>query len=98
MILSKSLAAVLDFGIAAIGAPPALGGVLIAMVVFTPEGISALRAVAANQLQRAINLCLGAATSTLGLTVPAVLMIGLLTGQTVVLGLSATNMVLLVRR
>ena len=63
---------------------------------FTPEGLSALRAVAANQLQRAVNLCLGAAASTLGLTVPAVLMIGLLTGQTVVLGLSATNMVLLV--
>ena len=95
-ILAKSLAAVLDFGIHAMGAPPALGGVLIAMVVFTPEGLSALRAVAANQLQRAVNLCLGAAASTLGLTVPAVLMIGLLTGQTVVLGLSATNMVLLV--
>jgi Ca2+:H+ antiporter len=96
VILAKSLAVVLDFGIHAMGAPPALGGVLIAMVVFTPEGLSALRAIAANQLQRAVNLCLGAATSTLGLTVPAVLMIGLLTGQTVVLGLSATNMVLLV--
>jgi Ca2+:H+ antiporter len=96
VILAKSLAVVLDFGIGRLGAPPALGGVLIAMVVFTPEGLSALRAVAANQLQRAVNLCLGAAASTLGLTVPAVLMIGLLTGQTVVLGLSATNMVLLV--
>lgn len=95
VILSKSLAAVLDFGIARLGAPPALGGVLIAMVVFTPEGLSALRAVAANQLQRAVNLCLGAATSTLGLTVPAVLVIGLLTGQVVVLGLSPTDMVLL---
>lgn len=95
VILSKSLAAVLDFGIARLGAPVALGGVLIAMVVFTPEGLSALRAVAANQLQRAVNLCLGAATSTLGLTVPAVLIIGLLTGQTVVLGLAQTEMVLL---
>ena len=96
VILSKSLAAVLDFGIAALGAPPALGGVLIAMVVFTPEGISALRAIAANQLTRAVNLCLGAATSTLGLTVPAVLVIGLATGQAVTLGLSPANMVLLV--
>ena len=61
VILAKSLAGVLDFGIHAMGAPPALGGVLIAMVVFTPEGLSALRAVAANQLQRAVNLCLGAA-------------------------------------
>ncbi|MBC8129887.1 MAG: calcium:proton antiporter [Rhizobiaceae bacterium] len=95
VILSKSLAAVLDHGIASLGAPPALGGILIALVVFTPEGISALKAVAANQLQRAINLCLGAATSTVGLTVPAVLAIGLMTGQPVVLGLSMTNMVLL---
>jgi len=85
----------LDEGIALSGAPAALGGIVIAMIVFTPEGISALKAVAANQLTRAVNLCLGAATSTLGLTVPAVLLIGLLSGQPVVLGLSPANMVLL---
>lgn len=95
VILAKSLAVVLDFGIARLGAPVALGGILIAMVVFTPECIAALKAITANQLQRAINLCLGAAASTLGLTVPAVLVIGLLTGQEVVLGLSGTNMVIL---
>ncbi|MBL6458567.1 hypothetical protein JMJ55_24830 [Belnapia sp. T6] len=96
VILAKSLAKVLDYGIAVLGAPPALGGVLIAMVVFTPEGISALRAITANQLTRAVNLCLGAATSTLGLTVPAVLVIGLATGQPVVLGLAPAGMVVLV--
>jgi len=95
VILAKSLAVILDHGIAALGAPTALGGVLIAAIVFTPEGISALKAVARNELQRAINLCLGAATSTVGLTVPAVLAIGLLTGQTVVLGLKPTEMTLL---
>jgi len=95
IILSKSLAQMLDQGIAILGAPTALGGIVIAMVVFTPEGISALKAVAANQLTRAINLCLGAATSTLGLTVPAVLLVGLITGAPVVLGLSSANMVLL---
>jgi Ca2+:H+ antiporter len=95
VILAKSLAAVLDFGIIKLGAPVALGGILIAMVVFTPECIAALRAISANQLQRAINLCLGAAASTLGLTVPAVLAIGLWTGQEIVLGLSGTNMVIL---
>lgn len=95
VILAKSLAAVLDFGIIKLGAPVALGGILIAMVVFTPECIAALRAISANQLQRAINLCLGAAASTLGLTVPAVLAIGLWTGQEIVLGLSGTNMIIL---
>ncbi|GEP06348.1 calcium:proton antiporter [Methylobacterium oxalidis] len=95
VLLSKSLAAILDHGIAALGAPSALGGVLIAAIVFTPEAISALKAIARNELQRAINLCLGAATSTIGLTVPAILAVGLLTGQTVVLGLKPTEMTLL---
>ena len=95
VILAKSLAVVLDFGIVQLGAPVALGGILIAMVVLMPEGIAAVRAISANQLQRAINLCLGAAASTLGLTVPAVLAIGLFTGQEVVLGLSKANMVIL---
>ncbi|MDP3254382.1 calcium:proton antiporter [Bosea sp. (in: a-proteobacteria)] len=95
VILAKSLAVVLDFGIIQLGAPVALGGILIAMVVFTPECIAALRAISANQLQRAINLWLGSAASTLGLTVPAVLAIGLFTGQEVVLGLSDANMIIL---
>jgi len=95
VILSKSLAKLLDQGIAALGAPTALGGILIAMIVFAPEGISALRAIRSDQLTRAINLCLGAATSTLGLTVPAILVIGLATGQPVTLGVSPANMVLL---
>jgi Ca2+:H+ antiporter len=95
VILAKSLAAVLDYGIAELSAPVALGGVLIAMVVFAAEGISAYRAIMADQLQRAVNLCLGAAASTLGLTVPAVLAIGIFTDKNVILGLSPINMVLL---
>ncbi|MEH3146214.1 MAG: calcium:proton antiporter [Methylobacterium frigidaeris] len=95
VLLSKSLAAIIDHGIGALGAPTALGGVLIAAIVFTPEGISAIKAIHRDELQRAINLCLGAVTSTVGLTVPAVLTIGLITGQTVVLGLAQTEMALL---
>lgn len=95
VILSKSLAKVLDYGIAATGAPHSLGGIIIAMLVFTPEGISALIAIRRDQLTRAINLCLGGAASTVGLTVPAVLAIGLFTGKPVVLGLPAASMVLL---
>lgn len=95
VILSKSLAKLLDSGIEGLGAPAALGGIIIAVIVLTPEAISAIRAVSANHLTRAINLCLGAAASTLGLTVPAVLVIGLATGQDVVLGLSPANMILL---
>ena len=96
VILSKSLAKILDYGIAATGAPHALGGIIIAMLVFTPEGISALIAIRGDQLTRAINLCLGGAASTVGLTVPAVLAIGLFTGKPVVLGLPPASIVLLV--
>lgn len=95
VILSKSLAKILDYGIAATGAPHALGGVIIAMLVFTPEGLSALSAIRRDELTRAINLCLGGAASTVGLTVPAVLAIGLLAGKPVVLGLPPASIVLL---
>jgi len=95
VLLAKSLAVLLDHGIAVLGAPVALGGLLIAAVVFTPEAITALRAVTNNELQRAINLCLGAAASTVGLTVPAILAISLFFGKSAILGLSPTEMTLL---
>lgn len=94
VLLSKNLDKVVKTGIEALGAPVALSGVLIALIVFTPEGISALKAAYKNQLQRTVNLCLGACLSTLGLTLPAVLIIGLITGQQVILGLDQTGVVL----
>jgi Ca2+:H+ antiporter len=95
VLLAKQLAKLVDHGIAVLHAPPAIGGVLIALIVFTPEAMSALRAALDNQMQRAVNLCLGAVSSTIGLTVPAVLVIGLITGQSVVLGLAPASIVLL---
>ncbi|MGU3575609.1 calcium:proton antiporter [Brucellaceae bacterium C25G] len=94
VVLSKYLAVIIDYGVATTGAPIALGGLLIAIIVFTPESITAIKAALNNETQRAINLCLGAFVSTVGLTVPAVLTIGLLTGKTVVFGISATETVL----
>jgi Ca2+:H+ antiporter len=95
VLLAKQLAKLLDYGITVLHAPPAVGGVLIALIVFTPEGMSALRATLDNQLQRAVNLCLGSAASTIGLTVPAVIGIGLFTGQVVVLAIDNASTVLL---
>ena len=96
MLLAHDLAILIDLGIEQAGAPAAVGGVLIAIIVFTPESITAVKAAVANQMQRAINLCLGAFVSTVGLTVPAVLAIGLIMNKTVVLGLNAADMLLLV--
>jgi Ca2+:H+ antiporter len=96
VLLAKQLSKILDAGIKALDAPSALGGVLIATIVFMPEGLAALRAVSLNRLQRTVNLCLGAAASTIGLTVPAILAISVVTGQNIVLGLDPAEMVLLV--
>lgn len=96
VLLSKYLAIIIDYGVAITGAPIALGGLLIAIIVFTPESITAIKAALNNETQRAVNLCLGAFVSTVGLTVPAVLVIGLLTGKTVIFGISPTETVLFV--
>lgn len=95
VLLAHDLAVVIDYGVASAGAPVAVGGVLIAIIVFTPELITAVKAAFNNETQRAINLCLGAFVSTVGLTVPAVLAVGLVTGKAVVLGISPTETVLL---
>ncbi|MEM8610119.1 MAG: calcium:proton antiporter [Myxococcota bacterium] len=95
VLLSKQLAIIIDFGIAEIGAPAAFGGLLVAIIVLAPEAIAALRAAYANQLQRSINISLGSALATIGLTVPAVLLIGIVTGNKVVLGLSPVETLLL---
>ena len=95
VLLAHDLAVVIDYGVASAGAPVAVGGVLIAIIVFTPESITAVKAAFNNENQRAMNLCLGAFVSTVGLTVPAVLTVGLITGKTVVLGISPFETVLL---
>jgi Ca2+:H+ antiporter len=94
VLLAHDLAVVIDYGVAIAGAPVAVGGVLIAIIVFTPESITAVKAALNNETQRAINLCLGAFVSTVGLTVPAVLGVGLVTGKTVIFGISPTETVL----
>lgn len=96
VFLSHDMAIVVDYGIAAADLPPVLGGVLIAIIVFTPESITAVKASLNNEAQRAVNLCHGAFVSTVGLSVPSVLIIGLLTRQTVMFGLSPTETILFV--
>lgn len=95
VLLSKRMATLVDFGIVEARAPVALGGVIIALMVLTPEGIAALKAARDNHLQRSVNLLLGSALATIGLTVPAVLVISLLIGSPVTLGLDDASAVLL---
>lgn len=96
VLLSKSMAKIIDYKISSMGAPVALGGVLIAILVLAPEGLAAIKSAIADRLQRSVNICLGSALATIGLTVPAILIIGLLTGKKIVLGLSPVDSILLV--
>ncbi|WP_183898840.1 calcium:proton antiporter [Rhizobium metallidurans] len=96
VFLVEQLAAPIDYFIETLRAPPALGGVIMAILVATPEAISAVRASVANHLQRSVNIFLGSVLSTIGLTVPAMLVISHLTGNPVILGLDHSSPIMLV--
>ena len=96
VLLSKSMAKIIDFTVAELSFPVAFGGVLIAVLVLAPEGVAAIKSATSDKLQRSVNICLGSALATIGLTVPAILLIGLTTGNKVVLGLGQVDMVLLI--
>lgn len=95
VLLSHDMAVFLDDGLDRLGAPLALSGVFIALIVFLPEGITTIRAAWMGEAQRVTNLAHGALVSCVGLTLPVVLVIGLLFDQTVVLAESPANLLLL---
>jgi Ca2+:H+ antiporter len=94
-LLAEEMARPIDYLIETLHFPAALGGVVIAIIVATPEAVGALRAALDNRLQMAVNIFLGSVLSTIGLTVPVMLVISHLTGHEVFLGLTGANDVLL---
>ncbi|MEM4988969.1 ionic transporter y4hA [Collimonas sp. H4R21] len=95
VLLAKSLAPALETAVASVGAPKTLVGIIIAAVVLLPEGLAAVRAARANRLQTSLNLALGSALASIGLTIPAVAIVSLTTGWTLSLGLDVKSTVLL---
>jgi Ca2+:H+ antiporter len=95
VLLSKKLAVLVDFGIESWSLPVAIGGLLIASLVLAPETLAAINSARKNHLQRAVNICLGSALATIGLTVPAALAISIVIHQPIQLGVSNTDLVLL---
>jgi Ca2+:H+ antiporter len=95
VFLAKQIASPIDYGISVLGAPASLGGLLVAVLILSPESMAAVRSALANRLQRSINLALGTALSSISLTIPAVLIIGFITGRTIILGLEPTLAILL---
>jgi Ca2+:H+ antiporter len=96
VLLAKILSYPLEKGITAAGLPAAFVGVVIAAIVLLPEGMAAAKSAMRNQLQNSINLALGSAIASIGLTIPTVAMVSLIMGQNLVLGISPANMTLLV--
>jgi Ca2+:H+ antiporter len=93
--LAKSLTPALEAGVAWLGVPKAVVGIVIAALVLLPEGLAALRAARANRLQTSLNLALGSALASIGLTIPAVAVVSIVLAQPLELGLGTKDQVLL---
>jgi Ca2+:H+ antiporter len=96
VLLAKKIAIPINYGIEALGAPAALGGMVVSILVLVPESLSAVRSALANHLQRSVNLLLGSVLASISLTIPAVLTVGFFTNQSIVLGLDSADTTLLV--
>lgn len=95
VLLAKVLSPALEQAVAHAGLPKAFVGVVIAAIVLLPEGISAVKAASLNRLQTSLNLALGSAMATIGLTIPIVAVVSLSMGRPITLGLAASETVLL---
>jgi Ca2+:H+ antiporter len=94
--LAKWLSPTIEAGVLALGAPKAVIGVAIALLVLLPETWAAVRAAAANRLQTSLNLAFGSALASIGLTIPTVAAVSLLFDLPLALGLGPKDLVLLV--
>jgi Ca2+:H+ antiporter len=93
--LAKALTPMIELAVDALAAPKAVVGIVIAALVLLPEGLAAFRAARANQLQTSLNLALGSALASIGLTIPAVAAVSILLHQQLDLGLDPKEEVLL---
>ena len=94
--LAKLLSPTVEAGVAQIGAPASVVGIVIAALVLMPEGLAAVRAARADRLQTSLNLALGSVLASIGLTIPVLAAIHVVLGQTLVLGLNERDAILLV--
>jgi Ca2+:H+ antiporter len=93
--LAKALTPAVESGMTYLGVPKAVVGIAIAALVLLPEGLAAARAAFGNRLQTSLNLALGSALATIGLTIPAVAIVSIVLQQRLVLGLDPQGQVLL---
>jgi Ca2+:H+ antiporter len=93
--LAEALNPAIEAGVKAAGAPKTVVGIAIAMLVLLPEAYAAVRAARANRLQSSLNLALGSALASIGLTIPTVAAIAIFFNLPLSLGISSLNMTLM---
>ncbi|MFJ4031701.1 calcium:proton antiporter [Streptomyces griseoluteus] len=93
--LAKGVSPTIESGVEGAGLPPSVVGVIIALLVLLPETIAALRAARRDRVQTSLNLALGSAMASIGLTIPAVALASVWLSGPLVLGLGSTHMLLL---
>jgi Ca2+:H+ antiporter len=93
--LAKTLSPAMEAGVMHTGAPPSVVGVIIAALVLLPEATAAYRAARLNRLQTSLNLALGSAIASIGLTIPVVVAVSLFLRQPLTLGIDPKETVLL---
>jgi Ca2+:H+ antiporter len=95
VLLAKYLSSDIETMVLGLGAPQSVVGVIIAAIVLLPEGLAAYRAVKLNRLQTSLNLALGSALASIGLTIPAVAAVSIIFGMPISLGIDMSSTVLL---
>ncbi|WP_433194850.1 calcium:proton antiporter [Nocardia sp. CA-107356] len=93
--LAKVVSPSIESAVASAGLPQSAVGVVIALLVLLPETLAAVRAARRDQVQISLNLALGSAMASIGLTIPAIAIATIWLDGPLVLGLGATQMVLL---
>jgi Ca2+:H+ antiporter len=96
VMLAKGLSATVERAILDAGLPLAIVGVVIAALVLAPESLAAYRAAKRNRLQTSLNLALGSALATIGLTIPSVAIVSLTLGLPLALGIGPKSITLLI--
>ena len=93
--LAKALTPAVEYGVAQADVPKAVVGIVIAALVLLPEGLAAVRSARSDRVQTSLNLALGSALATIGLTIPAVAAVSIVLGQPLELGLGGKDQALL---
>lgn len=96
VLLAKLFAIVITAGVLAVGAPDGVTGVIVALIVLTPEAIAAVKSAKRDDLQKSLNLALGSSLATIGLTIPAMAAANTYLNKQLVLGLDPRDITMLV--